>query len=475
MQSITNPVSCSDTGVGHFGRILGCVGLALALGGVSVAIHVTPAQAQDKAQDRAPPQANPASDAALDRLFAQMLRDPTDLDLMFRYAQMAIELGNYDAAIGTLSRMLLFNPDLPRVRLELGALYFQLGSYPAAKTYLGQALESPDMPADVRERARALLAEVERRSATSVLTGSIAGGIRWQQNANSGPTGTNVRALGQNATISDAFARQKDWNMFGLLQLRHVYNFDNIDQDRFETTAALYGARQEQIHRLNVGLIEITGGPRFTLGDTGPGAASWRPYLLVNTTSLGDARYYSTLGAGIGLTQAVGTGAQLDLTLERREKRFRNNATRPFASERNAGENSALVVGRIQAGSETIVSVGLGVADDNAHAEYWDSTQWTAFGSLTYLFDPGFWPVTEPWSLTATVVRVIADYDAPDPSVDPTISRADREWRYVLAGGVPLTGDVSAFAQVQRSRVDSSLPNFKYNNWALMSGLSFRF
>lgn len=51
---------------------------------------------------------------------------------------MAIQIGNYDAAIGTLSRMLLFNPNLPRVRLELGALYFQLASYPAAKA-LGYA------------------------------------------------------------------------------------------------------------------------------------------------------------------------------------------------------------------------------------------------------------------------------------------------------------------------------------------------
>jgi len=82
----------------------------------------------------------PASDPELDRLFERMLREPANLDLMFQYAQRAVEIGDYDAAVGTLSRMLLFNPDLPRVRLELGAVYFQMGSYEAARSYLTQAL-----------------------------------------------------------------------------------------------------------------------------------------------------------------------------------------------------------------------------------------------------------------------------------------------------------------------------------------------
>lgn len=454
-------------------RLVGCMGLALALGGISIAAGTDPAFAQAPAPVPAP--GGQASEAELDRLFALMLRDPTNLDIMFQYAQVAIQIGNYDAAIGTLSRMLLFNPDLPRVRLELGAIYFQLGSYPAAKSFITQALESRDMPPEVRERATALLAEIERRSAKSVLSGSVGGGVRWQKNANSGPTGSNVRALGQDATISDEFANQNDWNIFALAQLQHVYNFDNIDQDTFETTAAFYGTRQEQLHRLNVALVEITGGPRFQLGDTGLGTASWRPYLLANVIGLGDSRYYSTFGAGIGLSQAVGERAQLDATLERREKRFRNNAERPFASDRDAGETSGLVVARLRTSAETVMSLGGGVADDNARESFWDSTQWTGFGSATYLFDPEFWPVSQPWSLTATIIRMLTDYDAPDPGVDPNTTRADREWRYLLVGNVPITDDLSFFTQAQRSRVDSNLPNYKYHNWAITSGLSLRF
>ena len=132
-------------------------------------------------------------DPELDRLFERMLREPANLDIMFQYAQKAVENGNYDAAIGTLSRMLLFNPNLPRVRLELGALYFQLGSYEAARTYLTQALAATDMPADVRERASAYLAEIDRRTARSVLTGSLTVGARWHRTPIQGRAGAGAR------------------------------------------------------------------------------------------------------------------------------------------------------------------------------------------------------------------------------------------------------------------------------------------
>ena len=58
-----------------------------------------------------------------DQAFQHMLQDPANLDKSFKYAELGIEIGDYEAAISALERMLLYNPDLPRVRLELGVLY----------------------------------------------------------------------------------------------------------------------------------------------------------------------------------------------------------------------------------------------------------------------------------------------------------------------------------------------------------------
>ena len=58
-----------------------------------------------------------------DSAFQEMLRKPADLDVLFKFAALAAQTGDLEGAVSALERMLLINPDLPRVRLELGVLY----------------------------------------------------------------------------------------------------------------------------------------------------------------------------------------------------------------------------------------------------------------------------------------------------------------------------------------------------------------
>ena len=84
-------------------------------------------------------------EAQKNALFQQMLNNPANLDIAFSYADVATQLGDYEAAVSTLERMLLFNPNLPRVQLELGVLYFRMGSFELARDYFAKALAArPD-------------------------------------------------------------------------------------------------------------------------------------------------------------------------------------------------------------------------------------------------------------------------------------------------------------------------------------------
>ena len=90
--------------------------------------------------------------AEYDELFRRVVREPANLDLSFRFAEAATRIGDYEAAIGALERMLFYNPNLPRVKLELGILYFRLGSYEMARSYFQGALSAPDAPPEIRAR-----------------------------------------------------------------------------------------------------------------------------------------------------------------------------------------------------------------------------------------------------------------------------------------------------------------------------------
>ena len=58
-----------------------------------------------------------------------MLARPSDLDLAFEYARLSQQASDYEGAISTMERMLIYAPNTPRIQLELGVLYYRLGAY----------------------------------------------------------------------------------------------------------------------------------------------------------------------------------------------------------------------------------------------------------------------------------------------------------------------------------------------------------
>src|SRR5436305_9055191 len=131
-------------------------------------------------QDRAP------LIAEQDQLFQRMLREPGNLDVAFAYAAASAKLGDNAAAATAPERMLLFNPNLPRIDLELGALYFRMGSFDLARDYLNKAL-GPNAAPDVKTRASRYLAEIAGQQSSSHFEGYLFFGAQYQTDANVAP------------------------------------------------------------------------------------------------------------------------------------------------------------------------------------------------------------------------------------------------------------------------------------------------
>ncbi len=91
----------------------------------------------------------------------RLLEDPANLDLLYAYAQMAIEQGNFEAAIAALEGMLVIARNQPRVLLELGVLYQRLGAPRVAQSYLQRAKAISEVGSTVSTFADAFLGEVE--------------------------------------------------------------------------------------------------------------------------------------------------------------------------------------------------------------------------------------------------------------------------------------------------------------------------
>jgi tetratricopeptide (TPR) repeat protein len=93
----------------------------------------------------------------------------------------------YDEAIFSFERVLIFTPDQHRARLELGRAYYLTQNYERAKDSLNQIL-AIDPPASVKSKVKTLLARVDEAMRRSQVQTNVGGGIvvGWDSNVNSG-------------------------------------------------------------------------------------------------------------------------------------------------------------------------------------------------------------------------------------------------------------------------------------------------
>lgn len=116
-------------------------------------------------QDKAGPSPSPADEkqaalrASYDAAFKATLDKPSDPAVLLKFAEVAVEFGDVEGAISALERLLLIDGDQPEVKLELGVLYYRLGSIETARAYLEEARNSDSASDEIRKRADTYLKE----------------------------------------------------------------------------------------------------------------------------------------------------------------------------------------------------------------------------------------------------------------------------------------------------------------------------
>ena len=72
--------------------------------------------------------ASGAAQQEFEALFQELLRDPSNRALNLRFIEIALEIGDYEAAIGALDRLLFSEPDNPVYLLQIADAYLALES-----------------------------------------------------------------------------------------------------------------------------------------------------------------------------------------------------------------------------------------------------------------------------------------------------------------------------------------------------------
>lgn len=407
------------------------------------------------------------------QLFQQMVRSPANHEVTFAYVKVATARGDYEAAIGALERLLFYNPKLTRVKYELGALYFRLGSYEMAKRYFKEALASPDIDAITKERVETYLPDTEKQLQPSRFSGFAQTGIRSQSNASFAPGGGVLRLGGQDLALLPTARQKSDINWFGLVGLSHDYDLQNQRGDIIETRAVGYLTEQSRLKDLNVGFVDVSLGPRLALAPELLPGVTIKPYVVGGNTWVGGSSYFSTAGAGVGVKIPVNDRFTFGPDFEWRRSDFRT--IDPVAGF-NSGDwyTTSLVASWNIAQQIKLDARGLYRRGDSAFA-FQSFDQWAMEAALTLEFGPPFVWMSRNWSVAPFVRWIETRFDAPNPFIDPLIARNDNQWSVGALFNAPVTKNFGISAAVQYDKTNSSLPNYRLENFSVMFGPTARF
>jgi len=417
---------------------------------------------------------SPADDAAVKAAFEETLRKPNDPQVLVRYADLAVKAGNLEGAISALERLLLIDADQPRVNLELGVLYFRLGSYEAARGYLKNARSSAKASPEVKARANHLLSEVDDKTKKTELSGEFMFGIRYSTNANSGPSG-GVRSFGETTVPTPNVSSRPDFNVLAAAALRHRYDLGTQDNAAVETDLMLYGTRQFQVRDANVALTDLTTGPRSRPFDGWADDISVKPFFTGRYLAVNDFTNYWAWGSGIEATSPLGASSLVAFTVLGRRREFVNNPDLTNNNQSSGMEFVPTLEYRVN------LSPALSLNFSAAATRYWaavESESYTEFGLSAALA----WRFVDPigingrnWVTTLNAGIARAAYDAPDPAVDPDVSRRQNDLYLGLTLGVPLDDRLTFITQAAYARRDSDLSNYAYDAFTVMAAMSWRF
>ena len=459
-----------DAGSTKFGG--GRRGLRALLLGLVVACAVPAMAAAQGVSANTPPEVQKAYDAA----FQTMIADPGNLDKTFAYAQLAIQTGDLEGAIAALERMLFVNPDLPRVRLELGVLYFRLGSFAAAKNYFVSILDmKPPAPDEVRDKVAGFMKEIESRETRHHFSGSLFAGVKWQSNATTATGTGNVLVGGIPATLDSQFTSKKDDNAFAALSLKYSYDMSPGSSDTWDVNMTTYFSRQASQKQVDVGLVEITTGPVLNLLPGNDYEPVLRPYGIFTVVNVGGPRDYFAPGAGASFTFNPLPVVQHETVVEFRDRRFRDSFKSPNKTDRNGIEAQYRNKLTWAMFDNFAVNAGVGMTVQNTDDEPSANTEYSyTLGASLSLPSPLPF-LGMPWSTIGSATRAFTKYDTPDPTISATKLRMDHDWRFSLTEAVPINDTYAMVTTLARTVRVSTLPNFEYTNDSFTVGLNMRF
>jgi tetratricopeptide (TPR) repeat protein len=415
------------------------------------------------------------ADTASDAAFAEVLKDPGNLEKNLAYAKALIAEGDVEGAVAVFERLVLLFPDRADLHLSLGQLYQRLGSSAAAAQAFSDAIAAPIGTAEIREQAKILRERELDKTAPSHFAGSIYAGVQYQSNANAGPDNARIRSNG--TLVHRPGDSDPDDDVSGVVgfNLTHVYDFGLQNGLALESRLSGFGQAFDEEDELDT--VHVNGQVGLGFAPM-PGTSSTfrlQPRVNFEGASTNGEWLEGGGGAGIGAKAAISNTlifeAGYDFTYRNYDHVHDLGDTQEYTGLEQDGVVSLTWVP--WAGGTVIGALGGRSVDTKKDFLDYAGVQTSLAGYQRYASPLHFLP--QDWLFGLSAAYESRWYKSPDDAIDPDVTRHDNIWQFDATNTIPLNESWSLTQQVQYLLVDSNLRNFSYDNVTLAMTARWRF
>ena len=404
-------------------------------------------------------------------LFKQMFDAPDDVDLMFSYALLSIRLQDYEAAITTLERILIYKPDQPRVKVELGASYYRIGSYPVARQYFSEVAEDPNAAPELKTRVAEFVEEIDRRTQTSYFKGRLGLNAIFTTNANNGPSSRNIEFNGVPAQLLDPDAvEQDDVGASFSANISHFYDLGTPSGDFWRSDLAAYTARYADTSDAAVDVLVLRTGPRLSADDDRYGVKV-RPFIEFDHVRYGNDPLHTTIGAGVEVTNTISQQMAVfaDLRLG-----WRDNHT-PAAGSNQDGLRLRSRAGLNYFVDEQWSLTGFGLFEyEDADTAQDRNFEIGVGGVASYRYDSGMDYASRRWKVDFGARSTFRSFDEPS-LVNPNQAREEVDLRFSVGHTAFLQDGLGFVTKAEYFLRESNSPTFDLDSFTVSAGIRFDF
>ena len=403
---------------------------------------------------------------AIDQLIQKITSEPTNLDYYFQYAKIAESIGEPEKAVQAYETMLKLDPNLDRVKLDLGMAYLRLQKVSEAKSLFQEVLDRKP-PEQVKHNIENALKHISENMAGHKTGGFIQIGFVSDSNPNSAPGNGSVTVFDTSLPLEGASLGQGDVGMMMTAGIQHRYRFEtNASKNQWDWNSSLTGYQtlQQDQDQLNLQLVSLRTGPSVSLPEVKMNIGLQGSATII---TLDTEHYLDVYSAELTVNKEITPKFSLEPELSIEYRDFHNSTTVTTYEDRTGAAYQVGLTGRYLLTERDLLDANVSWRREDTQKGYYNNQQFSASMGYSHMFEQGFFT-----NLRGGLRRSL--YGEADLFISAR-TRSDFERYGQIVIGKNFENNISASLTYMYRDVDSNLQNYAYDNHRFMGNVSYKF